>query len=806
MKKKERKNIFIIGSKGMGNYGGYETFVEKLTEYHMNNKNLKYHIAWKAKDNKEFEKNNARCFNIKVPNIGPAQAIYYDIAALSNCCKYIKKNNIEKPIIYILACRIGPFMKHYVRKVHKLGGKVYVNPDGHEWLRAKWSAPVRKYWKISEKLMVKYADLLICDSINIEKYIKETYKKYNPNTTYIAYGAETKRSVLKDTDKKVIDWYKEKKLKPKNYYLVVGRFVPENNYETMIKEFMKSKTKKDFAIITNVNDKFLNELEEKLHFRKDTRIKFVGTVYDKDLLMKIRENAYGYFHGHEVGGTNPSLLEALGSTDLNLLLDVGFNREVAEDTALYWNKQEGNLANLINKCDQMGCSEKKELSKKSTEIIKKKYSWSFITDRYKEVFFKPDAEMKIIVANYRYFIAGGPEQYMFNFIEAATERRIKIIPFSVKNIKNKNTEYEKYFAKARSSQLLYKDTKFNPKNIYGMIRATVWNFDAYKKMRKLIRKTQPDVVYILHEINHLSPSIILAAKKENVRVVHRISDFFMICPKSDMLLNNNVCEYCIHGKYKEAIKNRCVKKSIFATILRVIAMKIYKKTKVFDHVDKYVCTCEFTKNKLIEAGYNKNKITCINTFIDTSKIIPKYSHNKYFLILGRIAEQKGIIYAIKAMSILKKYNYKLYITGDLLEDEYCRKIRDYIEENKLNDKIVFTGFIRGKELKELVSNSTAVVMPAIWYENMPNSIIESFAYGKPVIASNIGSLSEMVINNENGFLFETKNYKDLSNKMLKYIKDNKLSEKHGKKAREICEEKYNTDAHMEKLIKIFKEK
>lgn len=381
------KNVFIVGSKGIpGNYGGYETFVDKLTEYHKNLKDIKYHVACKSDNFDEFEYNNARCFNIKVPNIGPAQAIYYDVAALSNVCKYVKKNNIKDFIVYILACRIGPFMKHYVKKIHKLGGIVYVNPDGHEWLRAKWSAPVRKYWKISEQLMVKYADLLICDSINIEKYIKETYKKYNPNTTYIAYGAETRKSTLKDDDEKILKWYKEKSLKANEYYLVVGRFVPENNYETMIKEFMKSDSKKDFAIITNVNDKFLNELENKLHYSKDPRIKFVGTVYDKELIMKIRENAYAYFHGHEVGGTNPSLLEALGSTKLNLLLDVGFNREVAEDNALYWNKENGNLASLINKADNLSKDEIDKLGKKAKNRVEETYSWKYITDKYLKVF------------------------------------------------------------------------------------------------------------------------------------------------------------------------------------------------------------------------------------------------------------------------------------------------------------------------------------------------------------------------------------------------------------------------------------
>ena len=377
------QNVFIVGAKNLGNYGGYETFVDKLTEYHKENKEIKYHVAIKDKEYGEFEKNNARCFKIKVPNIGPAQAIYYDVKALSECCKYIKEHNIDNPIVYILACRIGPFAKHFRKKIHKLGGRLYINPDGHEWMRAKWSAPVRKYWKISEKMMVKQADLLICDSKNIEKYIKETYSQYNPETTFIAYGADIKKSILADDDKKVTDWFKEKEVKPKEYYLVVGRFVPENNYETMIREFMKSSTTKDFVIITNVeHNKFYEELKISTGFEQDKRIKFVGTVYDQELLKKIREQAYAYFHGHEVGGTNPSLLEALASTDLNLLLDVGFNREVAEDGALYWNKGDGNLAGLIDQCEYISETERQDISLKAKKRIEEEYSWKYICDKY----------------------------------------------------------------------------------------------------------------------------------------------------------------------------------------------------------------------------------------------------------------------------------------------------------------------------------------------------------------------------------------------------------------------------------------
>ena len=385
------RHVFLVGAKSLGAYGGYETFINKLTEYHQDNPNIKYHVAVKAngqgagvpvgavKCEGGYTYHNADCFEIPIPEkLGSAQAIYYDCAALAQSIKIIRKQKIKNPSVYIMTCRIGPFFNHYAKQIRKLGGKVFLNPDGHEWKRAKWSAPVREYWKYSEKKMVLGSDLIVCDSVNIEKYIHSTYKV--ENTTFIAYGAETQPS--RCTEDKYEEWLKSKGLTRGEYYLIVGRFVPENNYETMIKEYMKSKTKKDFAIIANANPQFKKELQEKLGFENDGRIKFVGTVYDQELLKKIREEAYGYFHGHEVGGTNPSLLEALGSTKLNLLLKVGFNEEVAEDAALYWTKEEGNLAKLIDECDDMN---REELGQKAKERIRTAYSWEYISERYAEI-------------------------------------------------------------------------------------------------------------------------------------------------------------------------------------------------------------------------------------------------------------------------------------------------------------------------------------------------------------------------------------------------------------------------------------
>ena len=399
------QHIFIIGSKSIGQYGGYETFVDKLTEQHQNETKIKYHIACKLngdgfmdekklvgikvlKNKKngtvsEFEYNNAHVFKIYCPNIGPAVAIYYDCAAILYSLNYCKKNNITHPIFYILTCRIGLFINELVKKIKAIGGTYMLNPDGHEWLRAKWTGLVRRYWKWSEMKMVSLADLIICDSINIEKYICSEYGV--TNTKYIAYGADVELSSLSDADPKFKNWLDKNGLKSNRYYLVVGRFVPENNYETMIREFMASASTNDFVLITNTNKKFLEELDKKLGWKSDKRIKFVGTVYDKELLKKIRECAYGYFHGHEVGGTNPSLLEALGSTKLNLLLDVGFNREVGTDAALYWSKTPGNLKNLIERTDKMDDNQRNEFGLRAKGRIKSAYSWTFIGNQYFEV-------------------------------------------------------------------------------------------------------------------------------------------------------------------------------------------------------------------------------------------------------------------------------------------------------------------------------------------------------------------------------------------------------------------------------------
>lgn len=379
------KDIFIIGSRGLpAQYGGFETFVEKLIS-HKVSPAIRYHVACLSDEStgKHFDYKGADCFTVNPPKLGPARVIAYDMMAINYSLKLIKKEGIQAPIFYILGNTIGAFIVHFAKKIQSIGGILLVNPDGLEWKRAKWSKPVQSYLKYSEKEMTKYANLIISDNRGIETYIQNTYPW--ARTTFIAYGTDLSKTTLTAEDDLVRDWYQEWQTQEKDYYLILGRFVPENNYETAIREFMKSSTERDLVIICNYEgNSYFDELRQITGFDKDKRVKFVGTVYDQDLLKYIRNQAFAYIHGHEVGGTNPGLLEALAQTDLNLIYNVDFNHQVAQETALYWNKEDGNLSQLIDSVDGQVSFE--DFGNAAKANMKENYTWEKIVGEYEELF------------------------------------------------------------------------------------------------------------------------------------------------------------------------------------------------------------------------------------------------------------------------------------------------------------------------------------------------------------------------------------------------------------------------------------
>ena len=378
------KNVFIVGSRGYHyNYGGWETFVSNLVDNY-NDNNTKFHISMYTndKDLKEYKVNdNVIVSPIYVKNSTSGKMFIYSVKAFKYYIKYIEDNNIKDCYMYILGLKLFNYLGLYKNKLKKLGIKVIVNPDGLEWMRSKWSYPVKKFFLLSEKLMLKNSDIIICDGLGIKEYVDNKYPKLKSKTKYIAYGYND-IDLSKVKEKNILKKYN---LEKDNYLLMVGRCVPENNYELVIKEFMNSDIDKNLVIITNLSSSsYYDKLLSSTNFNKDARIKFIDGVYDKEELATIRCNAYLYIHGHSVGGTNPSLIEAMSLTDLNVLYDVCFNSDIGLDTCLYF-KDNDSLTELINDKKFLDDS-KNVLVKLCKKRVKENFTWDIIVNEYKKIF------------------------------------------------------------------------------------------------------------------------------------------------------------------------------------------------------------------------------------------------------------------------------------------------------------------------------------------------------------------------------------------------------------------------------------
>lgn len=408
--------------------------------------------------------------------------------------------------------------------------------------------------------------------------------------------------------------------------------------------------------------------------------------------------------------------------------------------------------------------------------------------------------MKILIVNYRYFISGGPEKYMFNITKKLESEGHTVIPFSVHSNKNIETKYSKYFVEPIGGRdaVYFDECKKTPKTIIQMLSRSIYSKEVERAIKKEIENEKPDIVYIIHFVNKLSPSVIRGAKKMGIPVVLRLSDYFLLCPRFDFLKNKKICEDCLTKGYKSCIKNRCVKNSLFASFIRVLAMKFHKFINIYEDVDAFITPSNFLREKLYNNGFDRNKIYLVPTFTTSKSKVKNEIIGDYGLYFGRISEEKGIETLVYAYE--KIPDHQLKIMGDDTTEE-AKKLKRYIEEKNISN-IEFIGFKLENELESVIDKSRFTLIPSIWYDNLPNTALESFIYSKPVIASNIGSLPELIRNEENGYLFETNNVDELVNCILKLDDDNKVLEM-GMKSKKRLEDIFSEKKHYEDLMKIF---
>lgn len=411
--------------------------------------------------------------------------------------------------------------------------------------------------------------------------------------------------------------------------------------------------------------------------------------------------------------------------------------------------------------------------------------------------------MKILIINYRFFISGGPERYMFNLIELLEKKGHEIIPFSINYRKNRETKFKKYFVSPISSEeeIYFREDKKNIKSLLKALSRTFYSIETYKKLNQLIREVKPDFAIVLHYQRKLSPSVIDCLYKNRIPFVVRLSDFAMICPNAHFIRNNNICEECLSKGLFSSVKYSCVQNSKLAALINYLSLLFQKQIKIFDKISFFIVPSKFTIEKHIAGGFKSEKFIHVPTFINVTNPYIIKKKNNIVLYIGRLERIKGVHILLEAATFLKNEKININIIGDG-DKQYIEELKSYCIKNQLIN-VTFFGFLdRKEEIFKLYKEALVTIIPSLWYENQPNSALESMANGVPVIASNIGSLREIIIDGVNGYLFKMGDSLDLSIK-IKNILHNPNYEALQKGAIEYIEKYHSPELHYNKLIEIY---
>lgn len=321
-----------------------------------------------------------------------------------------------------------------------------------------------------------------------------------------------------------------------------------------------------------------------------------------------------------------------------------------------------------------------------------------------------------------------------------------------------------------------------------------FNTRIYREVTRLVGEGGTQIAIVQNTFLLLSPSVYFALKKLKVPIIQMIYNYRFICPNAHLYTDGKICERCLKGHYLNAVKYKCVRGSYsislwYATIVFLERM-VFKVDKM---VNVFVTPDNFLRNKLIEGGIDPEKIVSIKNPFDVNGITISEEDEGYFLFVGRIIRQKGMYTFLKAAERLRHVRFIMVGDGD----------ERYEMERVMNSmslpNLEFVGPKYGEDMVAFLRKARAVVIPSEWYDNYPVILSQAYAFGKPVIASNIDGIPEVVESGVTGFLFSPQNVDELCSQIERLNADKELASKLGKNARKFLEDKLSADKRLLQL-------
>jgi len=397
--------------------------------------------------------------------------------------------------------------------------------------------------------------------------------------------------------------------------------------------------------------------------------------------------------------------------------------------------------------------------------------------------------MKILMINKFFYRKGGSEAYMFDLIDLLKKNGHQVMEFSMIDKDNQDSNYKNFFIKNidfSKREGFFKD----------LLKAghLLYSFEARKKLQALIDQEKPDIAHLHNFSFQLTPSILSVLKKNNIPVVWTMHDYKLICPNYRLFTKGAVCERCKKYKYYNCFRFKCIKNESAMSFLAMLEMYLHKLfLRSYKAVDLFISPSKFLADKVIDWGVDLEKVKHIYNFINLQDFSANTDVGEDLIYFGRLSEEKGLITLLEAIKELPEIN--LNIVG---EGPQKQEIADYITKyNLLNVKLL--GYKKGGELYNLIKQSRLVVVPSIWYENNPISILEAFALNKPVIGADLGGIPELVKDGQTGILFKSGQSSDLKDKISKNYSNMDLIGKMGQNCRSFVAQNCDNNNHLKQI-------
>ena len=404
--------------------------------------------------------------------------------------------------------------------------------------------------------------------------------------------------------------------------------------------------------------------------------------------------------------------------------------------------------------------------------------------------------MKILIANNFYYNRGGDTEYAFNLADLLRSKGHEVRFFSMKHPKNLRTDDERYFV----DFIDYKEMngKKNLTNSIRVLKRSIYYADAQKKIRWMLDEFKPEIVHLQNIHAYLTPSIIAEIKRKHIPICWTLHDYKLICPDSHLLSNGRICEDCKTGLY-HCFLNKCKKNSYSASLVAAVEAYVHSFMRISERIDLFLSPSHFVMDKFKEFNKNWNRIEFLRNFLPRDKFADGDScDGSYILYFGQLEPWKGVFTLLRASRLLN--GLKLRIVGEGGEKDRLVK---YVQKNGI--KAEFSGYLRGDTLKQVVKNSSVVVVPSESYETCSFTVMEAMALGKPVIGTDLGGIPELIEDGRTGLLFKMGDPMDLADKLKKLLDSPELKQSLGKKALEKAENEFGAEHHYSKLYQFYRE-